>query len=371
MENNDLLRLFNLSDAVPRDTIRRVLVIKLRHHGDVLLTSPVITSLAEQLPEAEIDALVYAETRDMLDGLPQLAQLHCIDRKWRKSGTRQHLMHEWHLIRQLQDRRYDLVIHLTEHWRGVILTRFIRPRFSVAGKYRRRQNSRLWKRTFTHLYPIVPRRHTVDLHLDALRRIGLHPANPPALSVDIPETARTRIRDLLRDSGLKDSDRYLVVHPTSRWMFKGWPPENFSRVIDTLSDRGWKVVVTAAPDKRELALAHAIFRSCRTSPVNLTGKLSLKELAAVIDGAAAFIGLDSVPMHLAAACQTPAVALFGPSSEQEWGPWQSPSTVLTTPLSCRPCGQDGCGGGKISDCLWQVTPERVIDAVSTLTDSSI
>ena len=56
-------------------------------------------------------------------------------------------------------------------------------------------------------------------------------------------------------------------------------------------------------------------------------------------------------MHIAAAVQTPGVALFGPSNELIWGPWQVRHRALTLPYACRPCGQDGCGNSKISECL--------------------
>jgi len=89
----------------------------------------------------------------------------------------------------------------------------------------------------------------------------------------------------------------------------------------------------------------------KSRPVNLAGKLSLKELGALTGRAKIFIGVDSMPMHLAAAMGTPTLALFGPSGEIEWGPWNVERRVVTTTHTCRPCGQDGCGGGKVSECL--------------------
>ncbi|RMF17302.1 MAG: putative lipopolysaccharide heptosyltransferase III [Gammaproteobacteria bacterium] len=355
-----------MKDAIDPTSLKRVLVIKLRHHGDVLLASPVLTALKHVAPQAHIDALVYQETAPMLEGHPALNQLHVIDRAWRRQGPVAHLKAEWALIQRLRACDYDLVIHLTEHWRGVILTRFIQPRYAVAGRYTRRANSRLWARTFTHTYPLLPRRHTVQLHLDALRRIGIRPDPMPGLEIRIPESAHQSVRDKLADAGLTTSTPYIVVHPTSRWMFKGWPPEHFSEIVDSLEARGMRVVLSAAPTGRELSFIERVLEQSTEKPVNLAGQLSLKELAALIEGARAFVGLDSVPMHLAAATRTPAVALFGPSSEVEWGPWQSPARVLTLPFSCRPCGQDGCGGGKISECLWQITPEQVVRALEEL-----
>ena len=75
-----------LTDAIDLSAVRRVLLIKLRHHGDVLLTSPLLSTLQAQLPHAEVDALVYHDTREMLSGHPGLSQLHTIDRQWKKLG---------------------------------------------------------------------------------------------------------------------------------------------------------------------------------------------------------------------------------------------------------------------------------------------
>ena len=85
--------------------------------------------------------------------------------------------------------------------------------------------------------------------------------------------------------------------------------------------------------------------------MNLAGQLSLKELGALTARARLFIGVDSMPMHLAAAMGTPTLALFGPSSEDQWGPWNVEQRVVTSTHSCRPCGVDGCGGSKLSECL--------------------
>ena len=69
-------------------------------------------------------------------------------------------------------------------------------------------------------------------------------------------------------------------------------------------------------------------------------------------------------MHIAAAMQTPVVALFGPSGEQEWGPWMTPQRLVASNHSCRPCGLDGCGGGKVSDCLSAISVAQVLDAIA-------
>ncbi|WP_286236630.1 putative lipopolysaccharide heptosyltransferase III [Neptuniibacter halophilus] len=349
-----------MSREIDLSQCRRVLVTKLRHHGDVLLSSPVFQVLKQQYPHLEIDALVYEDTSPMLAGHPAISQLHCIDRQWKKLGAGKHLAEERGLLKQLKARDYDLLIHLTESWRGAWLSRLLKPAYSVVRKYPGRSN-RLWKNSFTHHYasPAGNRRHTVDMHLDALRHIGVQPQSEnKKLLLAVAEADVKKVADQWPAAAGKT----VLLHPTSRWMFKTWPADKVAAVIRYLQQQGMNIVVTAAPAEKELNMVEEILQSVEQPVVNLAGKLSLKQLAAAIDRADLFVGVDSVPMHIAAAMQTPAVALFGPSGDNEWGPWMSPNQVIASDISCRPCGQDGCGGSKVSDCLTMIEVERVCAA---------
>ena len=115
-----------LEDAIELNTIKRVLVIKLRHHGDVLLTSPVFQVLKNHAPHLDVDALVYHDTREMLTGHPAISEVFTIDREWKRMGLITQASREISLLRALRKREYDLVLHLTEHPRGAWLTRLLR-----------------------------------------------------------------------------------------------------------------------------------------------------------------------------------------------------------------------------------------------------
>src|SRR4030095_2580459 len=91
-----------LPDAVPLGEVRRALVTKLRHHGDVLLASPVVAVLKRAAPHAEIDALVYAETAPMLANHPAIAAIHTIDREWKRQGPARQAAAEWALVQTLR-----------------------------------------------------------------------------------------------------------------------------------------------------------------------------------------------------------------------------------------------------------------------------
>ena len=351
-------------DALNPASVRNVLVTKLRHHGDVLLASPVFQVLANRMPHAQVDALVYADTRDMLAGHPAIARTFTVDRAWKRAGLAVQARHEGALLRSLQERRYQLVVHLTEHWRGAWLVQALRPRWSVAPA----REGRFWRWSFSHHYklPRATPRHTVELNLDSLRRLGIYPEEHEKSLVMRPgDEAEAKVAGLLGEAGL-GAGSFVHVHPTSRWLFKAWTDAANAELLRRLARDGHRIVLTAAPDPREKAIVGRILEEARVPVTDLSGQLSLRELAAVAARARLFVGVDSAPMHIAAAVGTPVVALFGPSGEREWGPWRVPHRVVTSDHPCRPCGNDGCGGGKVSECLTRLPVDRVHAAVNEL-----
>jgi len=351
-------------DPIGVDSLRRVLVVKLRHHGDVLLTSPVFRVLAARAPEASIDALVYADTRDMLAGHPDVGHIHTIDREWKRQGFLARARHEAALLARLREHRYQLVVHLTDHWRGAWLVQLLRPHWSVAPA----RDNAFWKAAFSHCYAL-PRgnpRHTVEKHLDALRRMGIYPEEEEKALVMVPGAEATqRIDGLLAQNGLA-AKGFLHVHPTSRWLFKAWTDERNAELLQHLSRDGHKLVVTGAPNAREQAIVKRILDRAEVPVADFSGQLSLREMAALAARARLFVGVDSAPMHIAAAMGTPVVALFGPSGEREWGPWRVAHRIVASDDTCRPCGNDGCGGGKVSECLVRLPVARVLSAINEL-----
>jgi heptosyltransferase-3 len=136
------------------------------------------------------------------------------------------------------------------------------------------------------------------------------------------------------------------------------------------------VALTSGPVSAEVEAAHRILYLVQQmrggAPIlNLIGQTSLPELAAVLERAALFLGVDSAPMHMAAALGVSVVALFGPSGELSWGPRGDRHVVVTSPYLCRPCGQDGCLGSKRSDCLEAISPQRIWEAAVPLLNRTL
>lgn len=307
-------------------TPARILVIKLRHHGDMLLITPVIRALRQRYPAAKIDVLLYEETRDMLAANPDIHRVHGIDRKWKKQGQRHLIAMEWALLRTLRQQKYDLVLNLADQWRSAIVTRLTGASRRIGFDFPKRRHP-VWRFCHTDLVSTDDHNHlhTVQQNLSILAPLGIHAQDFPA-TMGYSKEDWQRSQALLPD-GLTGG--YIVVQPTSRWFFKCWREERMSALINALSAEGHTVVLTSGPDAREKQMVDAIISGCPDARlVSLAGKLTLRQLAALIDHAHLFIGVDSVPMHMAAALNTPLVALFGPSKLTFWRPWQAQGEVI-------------------------------------------
>jgi heptosyltransferase-3 len=365
-----------LDDKADFSKVRRVLVIKLQHLGDVLLTSPVFTVLKQRYPHLEIDALVFADTAPMLSDNAYVSRIFTLERKSGRAPRKtvwRRLAEEYRFYRALKGRRYDLIIGLTDRWRAAWLTRLLRPAYSVAQKYPSKRGS-WWRKSFTHVYsiPALPR-HTVEMHLDALRRLGVYPQGAEKkLQLTAAPAVAAKVAELCAAHRLA-AGYYIVLHPASRWMFKSWSVSGFADVLQLLAARDWRIVLVSGPEQAERDYVRAILEKCSGSKniVDLSGQLTLKELARLIAGSACFIGLDSVAMHIAASVGTPSVALFGPSDARIWGPWMVMHRVISAGHSCRPCNMDGCGNGKVSDCLQTVSASEVVAAVFELIEEPL
>jgi heptosyltransferase-3 len=316
----------NALNSLASEPPARILLIKLRHHGDMLLTTPVINSLHQAWPQAEIDVLLYEETRDMLAAHPLIHRIYGIDRKWRKLGTRQHLCKEWQLLKTLREQKYTLVLNLADQWRSAIVTRFTGAPTRIGFDFNKRRGW-FWRNCHTQLASVAHHQtlHTVEQNLSILAPLGISECRSVTMSYQ-PEDWQT-VQATLQSKGVEGS--FIVVQPTSRWFFKCWDESKMAQTITALQNDGHTLILTSGPDKNEKAMIEKIRALCPPERIHsLAGELTLRQLAALIDHARLFIGVDSVPMHMAAALRTPCVALFGPSKLTFWSPWDVVGDVI-------------------------------------------
>ncbi len=347
-----------MTDSIYPDlsNVKKILVIKLRHLGDVLLTSPVFSTLRQRFPKARIDAYVYSDSLCLVDENPEIDSCLEYPLAWKKKKFFSKIYHEWTLLRKIRSRKYDLVINLTEGDRGAIVAKFsgasIRVGFDPEGTGMFGKS-----KLYTHLVQFCPNpRHAVERNLDTLRRIGIFPTfAQKELFLPVQKNALEKMKALVGEG-------FILIHPASRWNFKCWPAEKMRELALALESDGRKLVFTSGPAADEKEMLRQISEGLQG--INLAGQISLRELGALVSLCEMVICVDSLPFHMANALKKPVVALFGPSSELNWGTWRNEKAkVITQLFSCRPCNQEGCGGSRVSDCLVTIPVERVLRAV--------
>ena len=358
--------------------INKILVIKLRHIGDVLLTVPVFRALKERFPDARVSALVNSGSEDVLSGNPLVEDIFSLDRGGKELSTLARYFKEIGFLRRIRSMGFDMTVDLTGGDRAAVLSFTSGARYRIGWKDSRGFKGK--KYCYTHLSRPDGSRHMVLQNLEIVCRYGIDTGD---LAVDfyIPHDVRDSVNRILQKSNSQRNAPLVHVHPTSRWLFKCWKDEYMAEVIKWLSDEGITVVLTSSSDKREMERAGKIL-SLVGKPgnlIDLCGKTTIKQLGAISELSDLFFGVDSAPMHVAAAVGTPVVALFGPTGAFSWGPWDprfpeayhersgtrkaGMHTVIQGERSCIPCGKDGCGGSKISDCLMEISPASVIDVL--------
>ncbi|WP_236617350.1 MULTISPECIES: putative lipopolysaccharide heptosyltransferase III [unclassified Lebetimonas] len=337
----------------------KILVIKFRNIGDVLLTTPLIKNLKLNYPDSQIDCVVNKGTEEMLTLNPNINNIFTYDRSYFKSLPKlKRIIEEFKFLRSF--RNYDIIINTTEGDRGAFIAKFSRAKIKIG--FSPKKNIFL-KNTFTHKLQNPPlMRHIIENNLDAIR----------ILNKKIFEK-RVKIFWDKKDDEFIDSfnlpKKFVHFHPVSRWLFKCIDDTISAKIIDFIQEElNLRVVLTAAPVEAEIKKIENIKSLCKTNPIDLSGKLSLKQTAALNKRAKFFIGVDTAIMHISAANDIPVIAFFGPSGAFNWGPWDNnlmesgynkkngfqkmgKHRVIQVDWDCAPCGQDGCNGSKISECL--------------------
>jgi heptosyltransferase III len=340
-------------------TVRRVLVVKIKYIGDVLLCTPVFRGLREAFPEATLTALVASGTEEVLLHHRDVDEVLTVDRVGARTGRRAGWRtDDFRLVRRLRERGFDLAIDLTDGDRAAFLTWASGARLRVG--FNRERRLRGW--AYHRVVPIWSGlRHRVEADLEALRTLGL-PVRPGAPTLDVPPEAEAAAEQLLaRKRVVRDRD-LVLIHPGARWWFKAWPPDRFAALADGIEEElGAQVIIAGGPG--DVATAEGIRGQMRYSAIPVAGETSILELAAVSRHCRLFVGNDNGPMHIAAAVGTPVVALFGPTNPAEWGPWGDRHIALYRGVDCRQCWRkNACWRGE-GNCLRQITVDEAMVAV--------
>jgi heptosyltransferase-3 len=346
---------------------RRALVVTLRFLGDALLSTPLVHSLKRHYPDCSVDVLVFSGTEGMFEGNADVASVIDVPEAEDAGDTLRRVVRMW--------RTYDL---------AVIAQTGTRPFLFGWAAGRRRiglvspeRGKAWWKRMLLDRSAVFDSQGMRVLENQRIASlIGID-----ELPKVVAPTAGWSLAQVAALIGCDPAAQpFAVVHPAPRWRYKQWTPEGWRSLVSALTVRGLRVVVTGGPGESERSYLDAVLADTpEQAVVRVDGRLTIAQTADVLRRASLYIGPDTATTHVAAACGTPTVALYGPTDPAIWGPWpahggaayervaasQQRGNVLllqNPDLDCVPCQLEGCDRHRTShsECLDRLPAGRVI-----------
>tara|TARA_Y100001960_G_scaffold311240_1_gene371611 strand:- start:3220 stop:4287 length:1068 start_codon:yes stop_codon:yes gene_type:complete len=341
---------------------QRFLIAILRFHGDVLLTTPIISEIKRICPNSKIDMLVYKGTGSILENDIRINKVVEAEISLETKLIKR-IYKELSLLKSLRSSNYDYGIFLTTQWRMALMARSLSG-VKTTGVQDIKRDKPFWINSFSSIFPEAGSGHIVERNLNALKTLGFTNIDEKAeLSLNISDENISSVKELKSNYSIEGD--YCLFHPVSRRESKLWRRESFAELIDYYSNQGIKVVLTSGPDHKEREYLSEIEKLTKHDVINLGGKTSLLELSCLIREAKFFVGLDSVASHIAAAVKTKGVTLFGPSNHNNWKPWSDQISVISRSKE-EFCKIHGEMGGKFKKCLCYISVERVIKEIDLI-----
>jgi heptosyltransferase-3 len=373
---------------------KRVLFIATRQIGDVLVTTPLISKARELWPDAQFDFLGYKGKLDMLKGNPDISEIiETSDRpgfiEYLKLFNRLFQRYDLAFVTQPSDRAYLYGLVAAFHRVGVLGGHPQGKDSENQALASKAEKQNAWKK-FICMHTVNVdyfAQHVISEKLRLLESFFKNPselfAKPINVTPPIGEALTPAITNQLNQP-------YVVIHPGPLTAYKRWPLAHWQYLISDLVKRGFQVILSASPAKQDLELNQDIVSllsdAIREKVIDTAGRLSIPQAGSLLRGAALYIGVDTSITHLAAACNTPTITLFGATPPTNFGPWPNGFigtqpyqlrarsqtvgnvTILQGPGECVPCRKAGCldRPDSNSECLDLLEPNQVIEAAQKI-----
>lgn len=337
----------------------RILVIRRRYLGDIVLLGSLLQNLRRHWPEAHLAVLVE----------PRFAELLALNPDANATLTLPKTISAWPaFVRTLRAMRFTHVLDLDNTEKTAAITRLSGAPQRVTlhhGEHRIKLRA-----AYTDIVYDPEAQHEgrpiTDYYLRALEPLAV-----PVVTRDVRlEPREEDIAEVRRFVGA--SRRVLLVHPGSRSPLRVWPAEHFAAAIDFAQDElDTQVILIGGP--ADEAIVAAVRSAVRTHLYALPGPMPIRRLAALARISHAVLCHDSGPMHVAAAVGTPVIAIYGSQNATLFQPMGPGHTVIQPPLPCVNCVDPGTcipGDSYHNYCVRNVTVARVQDAIRRKLGSS-
>lgn len=343
-------------DDLTKENISKILLLRTDNIGDVLLLTPSIHAIREKYPSARIDVLVRPIAKEVLLNNLDISNIMVSRVPWfmNKIMVKDIISMVADVIK-IRRASYDLIIDFRGDFRNILFYLFLGN-----GKYLISSDRSGGTYFLTHVVIYDEDIHAIDKNISLLAPLGLYPKDKN-MRMTVSEADRINLKNKIGD--LERRDRYLIgIHPGASSITRRWPLEKFSEVIKTLSANiPCKFYVSG--DNLEKELGVGLKRLTGDLVLDLTGRLSIPELAALIEKTDLFICNETGIMHLSVALKTNTISLYGPQLPMKYGHENENSRILWKEFDCCPCLHHfGCHrtGTSRALCLDAISVDEVV-----------
>ena len=341
----------------------RMLIVAIRAIGDVVLITPLLSLLRKAYPSGYLAVLVDGQTADVLANNPSIDRLIPINRLESQRQTCWKRGRDWvHLVRELRNERFNVVVDLFSGPRSAILT------YCSGAAARYGEDFRNRGRGFLYNHPIKicrDGRHLIEQKLDLVRvLLGKGNLQAGKLELFLTEKERQQGQYLLGERSHGQIRRIGII-PNAGSMWRVWPAARFAEIADLLIQK-FGVEVILLGGENDVEVCSEIAGLMKEKPRDFSGQTNLRELMAVLGELDLVISNVTGPMHLAVGLSQPKViGLYGAADTVQYAPWGSSGTMLTKG------GTQNAYWDKVDyrqdyEILCQITVEDVFHAVESV-----
>lgn len=337
---------------------RRALLIKFSSLGDVILSTASIRAIRKKLPKYRLSLLVEEEAKEPLLGCPYIDELLVCDFKNRDKGLRGFLR----LARLLKKKDFELAIDLQNNRKSHLLA-WLSGALIRCGYNNKKFGFLLNQRIKDERPALDPVSHQFRI----LKMLDIDLDNPH-LELWPTQEDKTFVDALLNLEWLSPTQKLIGINisASKRWNSKVWPMKSIRDLAENLAAQDIRLVLTGT--QKDQPQAENLIRSLKMArPINTCGRLGVNQLACLISRCLVYISSDSAPLHIAAAVDTPFIALFGPTDPARHLPPAKNYLVIRKDLPCSPCYKPKCKTGR---CMELITPQEVLEAIGKLLEKS-
>jgi heptosyltransferase-3 len=335
----------------------RILAIQLNQPGDAILTTPTFRWLIDQ--GHEVHALLQPLGAELLQSMPGLASVEALPR-----GSVQ-LSRDFARFLRYRKIGFDWTIVFSKCSDRPALWAFLSGAKKRTGlETPRNQHLRRFGLINDWIPDTTQYDHTVNNHF-ILTGASLREADRLHLEYHPPAADLAWAAAWMRERHLVPNG-FVLLHAAARWQSKYWPMANLADFIRRAREKlNVPLLVTAGRDPFEIEFTEELI-AIAPPDFNEIGTLTVNQLGALLQNSAAFVGVDSMPMHLAVALDKPGIALFGPTQDLIWGPWHARLQVMRNDCRCLREGTRSCPKGPDSACLASLCAVDVVDKLASL-----